>query len=48
MLKLKIRDKQNCYETRTSHWYIVTSLLLKRLINLSLKPSFRISKSLYS
>jgi hypothetical protein len=31
MLKLKIRDKQNCYEKRTSHWYIVTSLFLKRL-----------------
>jgi hypothetical protein len=32
MLKLKIRDKQNYYEKRTAHWYIVTSLLLKRLM----------------
>jgi len=32
MLKLKIRDKQNFYVKRTAHRYIVTSLLLKRLM----------------
>jgi hypothetical protein len=47
-LKLKTRDKQNCYEKKTANWYIVTSLLLKRLMQPSLKPSFRISKLLYS
>jgi len=48
-LQLKFRKSKSYHETKTAHWYTVTSLLLKplqqHLIGITL---FRLSKSIYS